>query len=138
MKILVADDEPLLLRTIGDRLAREGHEVLRAENGRVALEILDQHPVDLVLTDIVMPDTDGIEVVRALRRTRPETRVICMSAHDEVYLNVARLLGAVRVLVKPFEWSELQEAIGSAAETPASPETENRHPAPKREQARSL
>ena len=111
IRILVAEDEPLILRTISDRLTEEGHEVFRAENGRVALRLLEQHPVDVVLTDVVMPEVDGIEVILHLRKAYPGTRVVCMSAHDAVYLDIMHQLGAVRVLVKPFDWRELHEAV---------------------------
>lgn len=116
-KILVVEDEPLILRTIADRLASEGHDVFQAENGRAALRLLEKQEVDVVVTDVVMPEIDGIELILELRKSEPDVGVICMSAYDSVYLDVTHQLGAVRVLVKPFEWGELQEAVGAALES---------------------
>ena len=96
------------------RLALELHEhqALTAENGRQALAYLDGHAVDAVITDVFMPEMDGIETLAVLRKKFPDMRVIAMSGRPGVdYLAIARELGVTRTLRKPFEISELLAAL---------------------------
>jgi len=96
------------------RLALELHEhqALTADNGRQALAYLDEHAVDAVITDVFMPEMDGIETVAAMRKKFPDIRVVAMSGRPGVdYLAVARELGVTRTLRKPFEISELLAAL---------------------------
>jgi two-component system response regulator YesN len=86
--------------------------VLTARNGTEALGYLDGHAVDVVLTDIFMPEMDGIETIAALRRKFPNIRVVAMSGRPGVdYLAVARELGVAHTLRKPFEIDELFQAL---------------------------
>ena len=113
MRVLVIEDNPDLRDYL--RLALESHDyqVLTAENGSEALGYLNGHPVDVVLTDLFMPDMDGIETIAAVRRHFPKVRVIAMSGRPGVvdYLTVARELGVARTLRKPFQMDELLEAL---------------------------
>ena len=96
------------------RLALELHEhqALTADNGRQALAYLEGHAVDAVITDVFMPEMDGIETLAVLRKKFPDIRVVAMSGRPGVdYLAVARELGVTRTLRKPFEISELLAAL---------------------------
>lgn len=114
---MIDDDEAfrsMLLRA----LERVGHDVIEAAEGRAALRALSGASVDLVITDIVMPDMEGIDTIRALRRTHPELKIIAMSGGGRVkpesYLEMAKAFGAVRVFSKPFDNEDLFAAIEDA------------------------
>jgi CheY-like chemotaxis protein len=79
-RILVIDDEPVLRVTFKHLLEGEGYRVWTASNGREGLDIFRQHPVDLVITDIVMPEMDGYEIIENIRRESPGLPIIAMSA----------------------------------------------------------
>ena len=121
VRVLVLDDDPLIQATLPLLLREHGHEVLTAVNGKLGLRLLAAARVDVVLTDILMPETDGIEVVRAVAKDHPSVALVAMSGGsarlpgtDAVYLT--RLLGAHAVLVKPFGEEELLGAIQAALE----------------------
>jgi DNA-binding response OmpR family regulator len=88
-----------------------GYAVLQAEDGQVGLEMLEKQGADLVVTDIMMPERDGIETIREVHRACPETRIIAISgggeSHDLTYLRMAPAFGADAALVKPFRIGEL-------------------------------
>ena len=115
--ILVIDDEEGIRRVIGKVLVREGHDVLEAPDGKVALELLQDNPPDLVICDLFMPEMDGVEVLRELRRDYPELQVVAISGgayEGKVQLlDVAKGLGAAAVLKKPFELDELLGVVRS-------------------------
>ena len=96
-------------------LEGDGHTVVAASNGGFAFRLLENDRFDLVVTDIVMPELDGLEVVRALRKMESRPPVIAMSgggrAAPSDYLAIATLLGADETLAKPFVAAELKEAI---------------------------
>ena len=112
-KILVIDDDEGVRRSIGKVLVRAGHEVFEAPDGKVALTVLKDEPPDLVICDLFMPEMDGVEVLRELRRDYPDLPVVAISGgayQGKVQLlDVAKGLGAVAVLKKPFQ---LQELLG--------------------------
>ena len=113
--ILVIDDEEGVRRAIGKVLVREGHEVLEAPDGKVALGLVKDQPPDLVICDLFMPEMDGVEVLRELRRDYPDLRVVAISggayAGKVQLLDVAKGLGAVAVLKKPFELAQLLRVV---------------------------
>jgi len=119
--ILVVDDDPQLRLALSHILRRLGHHVDQAENGHRALQSITAHRTgyDLVVMDIIMPDKEGIETILELRKMRPQLKIIAMSGGG-VYDNplkmlpVAEVLGACRVLQKPFTQETLIEAIGDA------------------------
>jgi two-component system response regulator (stage 0 sporulation protein F) len=111
--ILVIDDnEPVrgFLRVV---LEAQGHTVTEAGQGRMAVQLLRQSPVDLVLSDIYMPDCDGLEVIMTLRREFPLIKIVAMSggSGDRNLLVVARQLGAHDVLEKPIDIDHLLESV---------------------------
>jgi DNA-binding NtrC family response regulator len=114
--ILVIDDEKAVRDTMRRLLERRGHEVREAANGREALKAPPDY--DLVITDINMPEMDGIEVIMALAERRPGLPVIAISGGGrlpkDLLLSSADMLGAVQTLPKPFDLTELNEAVDRA------------------------
>ena len=114
-RILLVDDEAAIRAMVGVVLAADGREFVEAVNGTEAQEILENSEFDLVISDVIMPDCDGIELVMAIRRKLPKVPVIIMSGGGRVqaahYLNLAEKLGAVKVFEKPFNTVELRAAV---------------------------
>ncbi|MCU1383204.1 MAG: response regulator receiver domain [Acidobacteria bacterium] len=98
-------------------LKRLGHEVITAADGNDALRLFEIHAVDLVITDLIMPERDGLDTIRTLRR-HGDVRIIAMSSGGQTgpsnYLNIASHMGAAAVLAKPFSNQELSAAIETA------------------------
>ncbi len=101
--ILVVDDHPEIRELLRDILEDRGYRVVEACNGRAALEALRRGPIDLVLTDLIMPEVEGIETITAMRRQWPGLGIVAISGAGEgCYLRAARLLGACETVCKPF------------------------------------
>src|ERR1044072_649586 len=113
--LLIVDDELGMRQFLTHLFQREGHVVRVAENGRVALEQLQQQAPDLIISEIRMPDLDGVELLRAARELLPEVEVIMMTAFANV--GTARetfLLGAYDFVQKPFDNDLLKETVARA------------------------
>lgn len=114
-KILLADDEDLFAVMLQRSLAMFGYEVIRARNGREALLAYQPENFGLVITDLIMPDMEGVELIVALRRMNPAVKIIAMSGggrnHPQSYLHIAERVGALRTLAKPFPISDLVAMI---------------------------
>ena len=107
MRILVVDDDPPSVKMTAFLLREEGYEVLTADNGRKALELVQSEAPDLVIMDVMMPHIDGLEVTRRIRQTM-DVPIIILSAKGETADKVMGLeVGADDYLAKPFEPSEL-------------------------------
>ncbi|MCW5751220.1 MAG: response regulator [Alphaproteobacteria bacterium] len=125
--ILIVEDDPLLCETLRQTLNHAGHAVAVAEDGRAALRAFDAVRPDLVLLDIIMPEMDGLETIRAVRQSVPDIPVIAMSGGGQIgnldLLQVAAKFGANMALRKPFSGRQMLEAIGKAleAEPPGTP-----------------
>jgi DNA-binding NtrC family response regulator len=116
-RILVVDDEPKLGRLIVEMLEGAGHEVTRAAGGREALQRVPSGDFDVVLTDLRMPDVDGMMVLRETRRLSPHTDVVIMTAYATAQNAVEAMKeGAVDYLVKPFAMDELRMRVQRIAE----------------------
>lgn len=113
--ILLIDDDELFRITLADALASEGYAVTQAEDGAEGVRFFKAAPTDLVITDIVMPNQEGIATVRELRHVAPLVGIIAMSggfAKDApLYLKLAGGLGADRTLQKPFPMATLLAAV---------------------------
>ena len=108
--ILVVDDNAGVRGYLGDILKSAGYHVHEAANGSTVIDLLDNNPVDLVVTDIVMPITDGIETIRDVKRRFPDIKIIAASGYN-FYLEMAGKLGADRIIEKPFNAEKLLIAI---------------------------
>jgi CheY-like chemotaxis protein len=116
LSILVVDDHPIMREVVCQILEDAGHHVRDAGDGAEALRVVATTRFDLVVTDIVMPEMDGIELIGELGRRHPEIRVIAMSGGGERFpmrdgLAIARRLGAGMTLNKPFLPEQLIEAV---------------------------
>ena len=115
--ILVADDERSMREMLAIVLQREGHRVLLAEGGRAAVDLLKREPVDLLVSDIRMPDMSGVDVLRAAKQADPEIIGIMITAFASTESAVEALrLGAHDYLSKPFDVSELKAKVREALE----------------------
>ncbi|MBI5386149.1 MAG: response regulator [Verrucomicrobia bacterium] len=114
-KILLIDDCDPFRRVAHVGLTRAGHEVHAAGSGAEALNCFPQVKPDLVITDLLMPDMDGLTTISELRRVDPKVPVIAVSGGGRIcadqYLRIAKNLGAVRLLTKPFALEALTGAI---------------------------
>ena len=113
--ILLVEDEPMV-RTVAERaLTRHGYQVIPADNGEEALEILSRgEPIDLLISDVVMPGMDGPTMVREARESRPELKILFMSGYAEEQLRKSIDIENVNFLPKPFSVTDLAEATRRA------------------------
>jgi CheY-like chemotaxis protein len=113
--ILIVDDEEALQAVMKATLERAGHRTVAAKNGGDALAILDGITFDLIITDLIMPEVDGLEFIRYLRQTNRRTKVLAVSGGScrlpTNYLSVAVVFGADETLEKPFRPSDLAAAV---------------------------
>jgi DNA-binding NtrC family response regulator len=121
--ILVIDDDAAVSRTLSLILTRAGYNVGMAASGRKAFELLANERFDLVLTDIIMPELDGIEAIRRIRDEYPDLRVIAMSGGGQIdkadFLHMAEVLGADRVIEKPVRSDRLLELVSTTLAEPS-------------------
>jgi len=113
--ILVVDDDPQLRALLQEVLEMSGYGVLTAEHGGEGWRLLDIHRPHLVITDIVMPDHEGIEFISLMRQVTPRPKVIAISggfSRSSTYLEMARYSGADSTLSKPFLPSVLLQEVG--------------------------
>lgn len=117
MQILLVDDDDLSRGTIHQMLERAGHAVTSTASGSDALRLFASARPALVITDLIMPDTDGLELIQELRKMEPGLKILAISGGGRVnaneYLSVARKFGAAGVLAKPFSNQELKDAIAA-------------------------
>src|SRR5262249_9415552 len=111
--ILVIDDEDSIRTLLKDVLEKAGHRVLLAPDGKEGLAMYQANKVDLVLMDILMPNTDGLEATLQLTREYVDAKIIAMTGAqgDKNFLDVAKLFGALRVFEKPFDLTKLVQAV---------------------------
>lgn len=114
-RILLVDDDESFRKMLRITLGKMGHQVVEAPNGKEALKLFQDSPPDLVMTDLIMPEKEGLETIRELRRSNPMVKIIAMSGGGRVnpgdFLKVAKILGANTVLAKPFTNEELTAAL---------------------------
>lgn len=116
-RILVIDDEPLARYTIREALENGGHSVAEAENGREGLQVFALQPFDLIITDILMPEMDGVQTIQELRLLSSVSKVIAMTGGGMMRrkgrLNLAAKTGADKVLAKPFSDEDLISSVNA-------------------------
>ena len=115
MRILIVDDDDQMRSLIGKMLDGTGHDVVVAPDGKAGLGLIDEQPPDVVVTDILMPETDGLELIYTLRRDFPDVKIIAISGCGETgylnFLSEAEEFGADETLRKPFTRAQLLETI---------------------------
>jgi DNA-binding NtrC family response regulator len=118
VRILVVDDETLVRNLAVEILRRSGYVPRGVPSARRALEVLEQEPFDLVLSDVVMPEMTGVELLYELRARRHDLPVVLMTggSQDPERTTRAVEIGATSLLYKPFSHTELQEAVAHALE----------------------
>lgn len=114
-RILFVEDDTALRKALARLVRNKGYDVLEAENGRAAIQQLGEKPVDLLITDMIMPEMDGVQTIMAVRSRCPGAKIIAVAEHGitpaESSLKIARALGSHKALVKPITPDELLDAI---------------------------
>lgn len=114
-RVLVVDDSADIRGMLQAQLEMEGFEVATAPDGARALALLGRQRTDLIITDLFMPDKDGIETILEIREKYPAVQIVAMSGWDSRqgsdYLKVAREIGAVRTVKKPFELTDIVKIV---------------------------
>jgi len=117
--VVVIDDDRQVREAISLTLRENGFSAIGASNGREGESILGSHPVDIVVTDIFMPEQDGLQTITAIRQRWPSINIVAISGSGAdgsvVYLRCAKLMGAHHVLAKPFNAAELLTAVRDCA-----------------------
>jgi YesN/AraC family two-component response regulator len=124
-RILLVEDEFLVSETLSSVMANEGHTVVRAVNGNEGLKKYADGPFDLVITDIIMPEREGIGMILEIRRRTPNAKVVAISGGGRTgpteFLRMAKELGAMAVMQKPIRLAEfsrvLKECLATSATT---------------------
>lgn len=111
--ILVTDDDPGILEMLVDFLGGHGYEVLCADSGDAALRQIKEHPVDMVISDVNMPQMDGLKLCRRVREKDPNIPIIIMSgsAPTEQYRDLYETIGASDCITKPFPLPDLLQKV---------------------------
>jgi len=117
-KILVVDDELSVRNMVKDIIESDCHEVVVALNGLEALNMCANTTFDLIITDIVMPEKNGIDLIMEVRQKYPDIPVIAISGGGDItgrydYLEIANLVGAKNIIKKPFTVNDIRSAVDS-------------------------
>lgn len=115
-QILVVDDEASVRNLLSDVLEREGYTVFTAATGVEASTIYNANDIDLIITDLVMPEKGGIDLIMELKKQNPSVRVIAISGGGGItgrfdYLPIAKLVGASEIIAKPFQVAEIRSQV---------------------------
>ena len=113
--ILVIEDDTQIRFLLRKNLESEGYRVLEAENGSVGITLYQQNAVDLVITDLIMPEKEGIETIRELKKLNAHVKIIAMSGGGAIeptqYLSMAQKLGVLKTFTKPFLRNDILTAV---------------------------
>ncbi|HWT99233.1 MAG TPA: response regulator [Terriglobales bacterium] len=119
--MLIIDDDEQVAGLISEMLLAGGHEPVMEKSGIGLLDRIGKLSFEIVITDIVMPEVDGIEIIRQLREVRPEVPIIAISGNENfpaaVGLKFARAFGAFQSLFKPFSMKEMLSAVDEAIQS---------------------
>jgi CheY-like chemotaxis protein len=115
-RVLIVDDEPAIRDMLARHFRFQGYDVYRAGNGAEALQVLESEPMDVVVTDIMMPVMDGVSLMRELREEHPTVQFIAITGYVELEkLLAAMRLGAIDCLFKPLKDLDELEAVVAQA-----------------------
>ena len=119
-RILIIDDDVVMREIIKEALEPQDYHLEEAPNGKIGLNLHKENPFDLVITDIIMPEMEGLETILALKRISSRLKIIAISGGGTIgpgeYLQMADKFGAHRVLVKPFDRQEIVDAVSQLLE----------------------
>jgi len=114
-RILIIDDEPQIRSMLKLMLERDGYEVVEAPDGVAGIKVYRQNPADLIITDLIMPNKDGIGMIIDLKKEFPQVKIIAMSGgglnKPDGYLKGAKKLGAAYTLTKPIDREEMLRVV---------------------------
>lgn len=120
-RVLVIDDEELARFTLREMLEAADFEVDEAENGRVGVEKQRANPFDLIITDIIMPEKEGVETIIDMKKDFPDLKIIAISGGGRTrnmdFLKLSERFGASKLLAKPFTEGQLLEAVNELLES---------------------
>jgi DNA-binding NtrC family response regulator len=120
--ILIVDDEPGIRELLGIMLEAHGYTVAIAEDGIQAPKVMAARPIDVVITDLLMPERDGLEFITEVRNKYPAVKIIAMSGGGHIardsYLRIAKTFGAHFLLEKPFSQSDVLGAVEAVLALP--------------------
>lgn len=121
-RILVVDDEEQVVFVLHNSLKKLGamYEIVTARNGQEALDKIEQAPVDLLVTDLAMPDMDGVALTEAVRTQAPHTKIVWVSAHSQ-WAGEAERLGVRRYILKPLDVAEIRRVVREELEASPPP-----------------
>jgi DNA-binding response OmpR family regulator len=125
MKVLIIDDDPLVRYTLSKILQRSGYDVVTAADGKRGMLLLREEHPDVVITDIIMPEQEGIDTIIQIRRERPGIKILAISGGARIrnidFLKMAHSLGADDIIRKPFEADELLARLTELGFGPRQP-----------------
>ncbi len=114
-RILIVDDDENVREYLRELLTRAGYDVVEATNGREALKVQNASPADLIITDIIMPEKDGVELISLVLEQAPDCKFIAISGGGRIsgdfYLDMAKTLNAIATFQKPFDGKALLAAV---------------------------
>lgn len=117
--ILIVDDEDSVRNLVREMLSRDEYTLYEARNGEEAVSCFRQNPVDLIITDLVMPEKSGIDLIMQLKNDNARVKIVAISGGGGItgrfdYLPIAKLLGAKSIIRKPFTMADLRKAVSDA------------------------
>lgn len=123
MRVLIIDDDEQIRVLLQQMMEWAGFDVAVAENGKIAMQVQEQQPADLVITDLIMPEQEGLETISRLKKQYAGIKIIAISGGGrigpEAYLPAALELGADRVFSKPFDVQEIVLSVQELLQSPA-------------------
>ena len=113
--ILIVDDDPTVRAIAAELLRADDHALIEAEDGKLALQVIAAVPIDLMVLDLLMPNVDGLEVIRSVRQSHSHIRILAISSGGrsgaQNYLDAARVFGADDTLMKPLRLATFAEKV---------------------------
>ena len=120
-KIHLIDDDPLAREIIAEMLSLDGHQTVEACDGGKGLNLFNEGSFDIVITDMIMPDVEGVETIIQLRKDCPDVKIIAISGGGSIsafsHLALAQGFGVKKTLVKPFKKDDLLKAVAEMLES---------------------
>jgi YesN/AraC family two-component response regulator len=119
-RILIVDDNLMMRKLIRNIFIKEEYEIVEAENGSEGLDIAKKFDIDLVITDIIMPVMEGLELIMHLKRDFPDIKIIAISGGKPYYLYMAKKLGIEKIFTKPLNLHQFLSTVKKLIQFPGS------------------